>query len=280
MTSLLRPTVGVTNTVVGSLLLLLGLPPLRNLTERWVDHLGLILMFHHIGSPRDKMPLNHGLMVTPKTFETVLNILVARGYELVSMDEVPDRLTATRVERFAAVTFDDGCRDTLDCAAPILARRSVPFTVYVTTGFADGTVSPWWHVLERAVMAASRLEVKTDRGVRRFDTSSKSAKAAAALELREILLASPPCLLAEQIDSLAKQTRIEPAALTRELYLDWGELRVLAEVPGCTIGNHSCTHPRLSELNEEAAGGEIANSRAIIEERLAVKARNGLQFPV
>jgi peptidoglycan/xylan/chitin deacetylase (PgdA/CDA1 family) len=276
MTSLFRSAVreSAANEAIGSLLLLLGLAPLRSMAERWMDHLGLVLMFHHVGSPRGATGINRGLMVSTDTLERVLNILLARGYELVSMDEVPDRLTAARPKRFAAFTFDDGCRDTLACAAPILARRGAPFTVYVTTGFADGTVYPWWHVLERAVDVRSKLELETGRGVRFFDTASNAAKAAAAVELREILLNSPSCLRAEQTFSLAKQAKIDLAALTRELYLDWSGLRTLARVPGCTIGAHSCTHPRLSQLAEEAVWSELADSRTIIEERLGVKPRH------
>jgi peptidoglycan/xylan/chitin deacetylase (PgdA/CDA1 family) len=239
-----------------------------------MDHLGLILMFHHVDSPADELRVNRGLTVSPETLDRVLNILAARGYELVSMDEVPDRLSAARGKRFAALTFDDGCRDTLACAAPILVSHGAPFTVYVTTGFADGTVFPWWHVLERAIAAASKLEVETVLGVRRFDTSSKAAKAAAAAELPEILLTSPPSLRAEQTSSLARQAKIDLPALTRELYLDWDELLALARVPGCTIGCHTSTHPRLSKLAEEAVWSELADSRAMIEERLGVQMRH------
>lgn len=272
MTSLRRST--AKNEAIGSALLLLGLPPVRNLAKRWMDHLGLILMFHHVGPAGDESRVNRGLTVSPETLDRALTILVARGYELVSMDEVPDRLTATRAKRFAALTFDDGCRDTLACAAPILARHRAPFTVYVTTGFADGTVYPWWHVLERAVETASMLEVETELGIRRFDTSSKAAKAATAAELPEILLNSPPSLRAEQTSSLARQATIDLAALTRELYLDWAELRALAKVPGCTIGCHSTTHPRLSQLGDEAVWSEFTDSRTMIEERLGVQTQH------
>ena len=265
---------GIVNRAIGSALFLLGLPPLRDLAERWMDHRGLILMFHHVGPPGDESWVNRGLTVSPETLDRVLSILAARGYELVSMDEVPDRLTGARAKRFAALTFDDGCRDNLACAAPILASHGAPFTVYVTTGFADGTVSPWWHVLERAIAAASKLEVETVLGIRRFDTSSRAAKAAAAVELREILLNSPPGLRAEQTCSLARQAKIDLAALTRELYLDWDGLRALAKIPGCTIGCHTSTHPRLSQLPEEAVRSELADSRAMIEERLGVQTRH------
>jgi peptidoglycan/xylan/chitin deacetylase (PgdA/CDA1 family) len=261
----------IVNHAISSALCLLGLSPLRHLTG-WVDHRGLILMFHHIGAAGDESLVNRGLTVSPETLDQVLDILAAREYELVSMDEVPDRLTGTK--RFAALTFDDGCCDNLTCAAPVLVSHGAPFTVYVTTGFADGTVYPWWHVLERAITAASKLEVKTVRGVRCFDTESPAGKIAAAIALREILLTSPPDLQAKQTCSLARQAKIDLPALTRELYLDWEGLRALAKVPGCTIGAHTLTHPRLAQLGAEELWSELADSRTIIEERLGVQIRH------
>jgi peptidoglycan/xylan/chitin deacetylase (PgdA/CDA1 family) len=52
------------------------------------------------------------------------------------------------------------------------------------------------------------------------------------------------------------------------LHLDWSEIAELAREPGITIGSHSLTHPHLTRLDDEAAAGEIAGSRAELAERL------------
>ena len=41
-----------------------------------------------------------------------------------------------------ALTFDDGYVDTAVHALPILERHGAPFTLYVTTGFADRRREP------------------------------------------------------------------------------------------------------------------------------------------
>ena len=40
----------------------------------------------------------------------------------------------------AAITFDDGYRDNLEIAAPILKRRGLPATLFVASGFIDGGI--------------------------------------------------------------------------------------------------------------------------------------------
>lgn len=49
--------------------------------------------------------------------------------------------------------------------------------------------------------------------------------------------------------------------------LDWDELRTLADA-GWEVGSHTCSHPRLTRLDDRALADELQRSRAIIEERL------------
>lgn len=53
-----------------------------------------------------------------------------------------------------------------------------------------------------------------------------------------------------------------------ELYpLDWQELAELADA-GWEVGSHSCSHPRLTRLDDAALERELRTSRAVVEDRL------------
>jgi peptidoglycan/xylan/chitin deacetylase (PgdA/CDA1 family) len=86
-------------------------------------------MYHAIGTPvpDDTRSLYN---VEPALFREQMEILSGLGPGRV----VPLSLLPSDG---IAVTFDDGFRDNLDVASPILARLGIPFTVFVTPGFIE-----------------------------------------------------------------------------------------------------------------------------------------------
>src|SRR5690606_27979089 len=57
------------------------------------------------------------------------------------------------------LTFDDGYRDNLTYAYPILRRHGVPFAIYVPTSFPDRLGDLWWLTLEAVVAATDHILV-------------------------------------------------------------------------------------------------------------------------
>lgn len=55
--------------------------------------------------------------------------------------------------------------------------------------------------------------------------------------------------------------------------LGWADLRELAEA-GWEIGSHTCTHPRLTELDDHALEQELRDSRTVCEQALGQRCRS------
>ncbi|MGZ0145911.1 polysaccharide deacetylase family protein [Kribbella sp. WER1] len=77
--------------------------------------------------------------VTPETFERHIRLISQAGLQPLTVSQLRSAVDRRQaLERPVVITFDDGFADTLDAAAPVLARYSMPATVYVTSGFVGG----------------------------------------------------------------------------------------------------------------------------------------------
>lgn len=89
-----------------------------------------ILLYHAVGTRLSAD--SYGISIAPERFERQMAILAAsKDLTTVGISEGLKDAPSLRV----AVSFDDGYRDNLSVAAPILLRYGVPFTVFVTSSF-------------------------------------------------------------------------------------------------------------------------------------------------
>lgn len=82
--------------------------------------------------------------VTPARFDAQLRWLKSAGYTAVTISSLVAayRGDTDMPERPVAITFDDGLRDFVTGAMPILDRHALPATLYVATDYIGGT-SRW-----------------------------------------------------------------------------------------------------------------------------------------
>ncbi|CAN5205343.1 hypothetical protein BH09ACT13_BH09ACT13_07430 [soil metagenome] len=93
-----------------------------------------VLMYHKVN---DLMP--NPTTVPTGVFEEQMALLGEYGYVPVSLDAVRDHYLhgAELPARAALITFDDGYRDNLENALPVLRRHGYPAVVFVPIGFLD-----------------------------------------------------------------------------------------------------------------------------------------------
>src|SRR5262245_52130005 len=139
---------------------------------------GAILTLHHVRPPRpERFQPNRLLEVTPQFLEDVVRDLRASQLDLVGLDEMHRRLTERDFRRrFACITIDDGCRDTLEWAYPILKRHAVPFAVYIPTSFPDRLGELWWLALEGVVARNKRITLLINGREEGFDCGTVAEK--------------------------------------------------------------------------------------------------------
>src|SRR5205823_2525639 len=88
-----------------------------------------ILVYHTISSPEKAPP--SGEAISPQSFEQQLRWLSHRR-RIVPLSET---LSGREKDHLVAITFDDGYRDNLTVALPLLEKYSLPMTLFVAAGF-------------------------------------------------------------------------------------------------------------------------------------------------
>jgi peptidoglycan/xylan/chitin deacetylase (PgdA/CDA1 family) len=82
------------------------------------------------------------LTVSVSLFDEQLSMLRELGYSVVDLDAVLAHYRDGRPlpRRPVLITFDDGYRDSLDNAAPMLERRGYPSVIFVPIAYLDGVL--------------------------------------------------------------------------------------------------------------------------------------------
>jgi peptidoglycan/xylan/chitin deacetylase (PgdA/CDA1 family) len=239
--------------------------------DRWLRPLtigtGMILMFHRV-RPWFEKPFapNASLEITPEFLDLTVKMLRRQGIDIISLDEVPDRLVDARGRRpFAVLTFDDGYRDNLQYAAPILHELGVPWTIFVVDDFAKGRGSLWWLELESVIAGADHLSISIDGRAEEIVTRTLKQKYAAFDRLNFRLKTGSEEQLNRVMGDLRRDFGLDPDQLVRTLCANWKELQSLAASSLVTIGAHTLTHPVLAHCSARKAEAEIIGSKEAVE---------------
>jgi peptidoglycan/xylan/chitin deacetylase (PgdA/CDA1 family) len=222
---------------------------------------GAIFTLHHV-RPKEAKPFepNAHLEVTPDFLDDAISRLKAEGYEFVRLQDVPVRLAAKSPQPFAAFTLDDGYRNNAEHALPVFKRHSVPFTVFVTRGFAERTHSLWWETLAELLGQEHRIVFDFGQGPESVDLTSQAGKFDAFDRFAQYVGSTDETIAVSRIDALARSHGVDPLRITAHLTMTPDELQTLAAHPLASLGAHTLSHRALSRLSEHDARAEMRDS--------------------
>jgi peptidoglycan/xylan/chitin deacetylase (PgdA/CDA1 family) len=272
----------ISKAIIGAGLETLYFSGTHHLARPFLSGVGCILTFHRVKpSEPDAFQPNRLLEITPEFLGDIIENVRSAGSEIVSLDEVERRLKARDFSRhFVALTFDDGYRDNLEHAYPVLKAKEAPFTIFVASSFADGRGHLWWVELERAIARLDTVGVEIDGERRSFDCTTPTAKESTFEELywwmREM---QDEARLRAFARHLACQAGIMVDGICPELCMGWDELGKLAADPLLTIGAHTDTHIMLKKASAKTVAREMRAGADRIEAMLGVRPRH-FSFPI
>ena len=234
---------------------------LTALAARRYAGLGSIFMLHSVVDESYPLPMEN-VQTSAGFLEEMIRYYLSRRVPIVSLSDAISRLQAGSTQRFVCFTFDDGYRDNLTIALPIFRKYGVPFTIYVTSAFLERRYEDyWWGQLRHLVMDHPITVGDVLPG--RLQMRSIEEKRQAYQKLRAWV--ADGTLGPAQRDALFEQHRVSIAdCLDRDAFTV-DELLAVRSEPLLEIGAHTKTHARLSQLDEEAALGDMRLNKVQLE---------------
>jgi peptidoglycan/xylan/chitin deacetylase (PgdA/CDA1 family) len=98
-----------------------------------------ILMYHQVDTPEPKGTNLRGLTVSPASFASQMALLKLYGYRGLSMCELEPYLSGQKVGKVVGITFDDGYKNNLVNALPVLQKHGFSATCYGVSTQINGT---------------------------------------------------------------------------------------------------------------------------------------------
>ncbi len=247
----------------------------------------IILLVHGVmdsDAPSTWVPLRPQL--GRRRLEACLRLL-SKHYRFVSLDDAVDMITGrTCVRPYSLVlTFDDGYRNNIKYALPMLRRYGVPATFFLVTGHIEHRKPLWFDRLDYALqqVPVDGREVQIGQQTIRLRASTRAALRASYKGLRDAAkaLSGPDTEMLQQIEDMAAGLEAESGRKLADIFenddwaavLTWEEIRAAAG-RDVSFGSHTVDHLRLGLVDAEIVRDQLIRSKEMIEARVGQPCRH------
>jgi peptidoglycan/xylan/chitin deacetylase (PgdA/CDA1 family) len=228
-------------------------------------HETTILAFHGLCEDAgDDQVLDASLHLPLKVFRRVCAFL-ASNYRVIRLQDLVDRLAAGQKPEphTVVLTFDDGYASNFHLAWPVLREFHLPATIFLATGFVDGTEPLWFQRLDAALARTqhSFLDWRTAHGTERLRLAAHGDRLRV---LKRVLLEWKRLPFEDLLAALQSlEEALEVRSLPHEQLpapmqpMTWEQARQMQKQGLVDFGGHTHTHAILGRSQPETMEREI-----------------------
>lgn len=203
-------------------------------------------LFHRVTPQRDELwdPMDVLL------FDRCINY-ITKNYRVVQLEELVNSKREKK-EDYATITFDDGYKDNIEYAAPILDKYKCKASFYVVTDCIEKNIPTWTHVLEHYFQNA---EVQTLGLTDPFFPKELQARLLKTKEerityVRKLIPFLKRLSHPERKIVLDKMMDIFSKVELPKIMMHWEDIKQLSSA-GHYIGSHSASHCMFGTMTDE-----------------------------
>jgi len=241
----------------------------------------VVVNYHRLYHTALDTPFDEGVFgdVSLEYFRRQLQWL-RQNTQVLSEDDVLRGLADPKVlpRRGVLITFDDGYRDNFQLAYPALRDHGLLALFFVPTGPLLERRLGWWDQAAFLVKKAKSRSLRLEGATYPLDTQDQRRKLITMLHER--FKTAPEAQTRGLLDDLAQGLDSEfPAAELQDAELmTFAQLGEMSRA-GMAVGAHTHSHRVLATLPADDQRRELAQGKAVLEERLGKPVRS-LAYPV
>jgi peptidoglycan/xylan/chitin deacetylase (PgdA/CDA1 family) len=229
-----------------------------------------ILCYHGITNTISNGIENYsGKHIDEKIFYQQISFL-KQNCSVISMDEVVEIILKKKTwpKNPIALTFDDGFKNNIEVAAPILQDLAAPATFYICPGMVGGDEIFWVDKVEACINLTKEKSITLDlNGDKEFFLTSLQAKINSVQRIKNFCKNIHSTSKDKVIEELINKCGINPNSTFAKNYeiMNWDEVNELNKSSLFSIGGHSNHHEIFTQQDRVAIRDDIQDSLKKLE---------------
>ena len=229
----------------------------------------VVICFHRVLDDNNfinqKRPDNN-LVVSKSIFEKQIQY-ITKNFKPITIGNIFNDNSLT--EKKIVITFDDGYKDNIVNALPILKKYNCPAIIYVTTGFLDNNNTAWWLKVWDIILNCKEIyfqkkKINLNNIVEKKKAYLFFTKKFYNMNIRDIN---------KSIDEINHLKTVFDSNKTDD-FISLSDLKKLNLDELIDIGCHTHMHQNLKILTQSDLYNEISTSKNILEESLNKKIKH------
>lgn len=205
---------------------------------------------------------------------------LAKHYQFITMDQAVSMLAGkVPLQPYSVVlTFDDGYRNNVTHAIPILRKYNAPATFFLSTGHVERREPFWYDRLDYAIQHLCKEQSVSFAGHNFYFRPHKEDMSRTTFTaMRNIIKAStlPYNVTMKEVNILANILEDNAECRLYDIFeqdhftsvMSWEEARWVAD-QGVTIGSHTVDHAILDRIDEVLIRDQLMTSKKNVEQHI------------
>jgi len=210
-----------------------------------------VINYHSVSSPSNaklfQYDLYSHLSINLDLFKSHIQMMQKRGHTFIQPGDLLKQ-GVNKMNKPTILYFDDGFKDNLANALPVLKNLGIKASIFVSPVLVD-KVDVFWTIKHRAFLKAQGMSIEAvEKTITRLKTLPKADRESV-------------------IEKEYKSKDFNWSPQDQNIFLDWPELKKLRD-EGWEISSHGLSHQNLLELDPKEIKKELLNSKERIEKEL------------